>query len=36
MAYKISEIEGVGDVYAQKLNDAGIKTVDLSTKLHHR
>lgn len=28
MAYKISEIEGVGDVYAQKLNDAGIKTVD--------
>lgn len=28
MAYKISEIEGVGDVYAQKLNEAGIKTVD--------
>ena len=28
MAYKIIDIEGVGDVYAEKLQAAGIKTVD--------
>ncbi|MBO4871480.1 MAG: DUF4332 domain-containing protein [Muribaculaceae bacterium] len=28
MAYKIVEIEGVGDVYAEKLVAAGINTVD--------
>lgn len=28
MAYKIDEIEGVGEVYAQKLGEAGIKTTD--------
>ena len=28
MAYKIVEIEGIGDVYAQKLEAAGIKTTD--------
>ncbi len=28
MAYKIIDIEGVGDVYAQKLIEAGIETVD--------
>ncbi|MBP3536325.1 MAG: DUF4332 domain-containing protein [Muribaculaceae bacterium] len=28
MAYKIIEIEGVGDSYAKKLEDAGIKTTD--------
>lgn len=28
MAYKIAEIEGIGDVYAAKLQDAGIKTTD--------
>ena len=28
MAYKIIDIEGVGDVYAQKLIEAGINTVD--------
>ena len=28
MAYKIVEIEGVGDVYAEKLIAAGINTVD--------
>lgn len=31
MAYKIIEIEGVGDSYARKLEDAGIKTPDNST-----
>ena len=28
MAYKIEQIEGVGDVYQQKLNAVGIKTTD--------
>ena len=28
MAYKIIEIEGIGEVYAQKLQDAGIKTTE--------
>ena len=28
MAYKIIDIEGVGEVYAEKLQAAGIKTVD--------
>lgn len=28
MAYKIIEIEGIGDVYAEKLIAAGIKTTD--------
>ncbi len=28
MAYKSNEIEGVGEVYAQKLGEAGIKTTD--------
>ena len=28
MAYKIVDIEGIGDVYAAKLNEAGIKTTD--------
>lgn len=28
MAYKVVEIEGIGAVYAGKLNDAGIKTTD--------
>ncbi len=28
MAYKIEQIEGVGQAYAQKLNQAGIKTTD--------
>lgn len=28
MAYKVDEIEGVGEVYAQKLGEAGIKTTD--------
>ncbi len=28
MTYKIIDIEGVGDAYAVKLNEAGIKTVD--------
>lgn len=28
MAYKVETIEGVGEVYAAKLNDAGIKTTD--------
>ena len=28
MAYKIAEIEGIGDVYAQKLEAAGVKTTD--------
>ena len=28
MAYKIVEIEGIGDVYAQKLEAAGIQTTD--------
>lgn len=28
MAYKIAEIEGIGAVYAQKLNEVGIKTTD--------
>lgn len=28
MAYKIVEIEGIGDVYAQKLEAAGINTTD--------
>lgn len=28
MAYKIAEIEGIGDVYAEKLQAAGIKTTD--------
>lgn len=28
MAYKIVDIEGVGEVYAQKLNAAGIKTAE--------
>jgi predicted flap endonuclease-1-like 5' DNA nuclease len=28
MAYKIIDIEGVGDVYAEKLQAAGINTVD--------
>ena len=33
MAYKIVEIEGVGEVYATKLNEAGIATTeDLLTK----
>ena len=33
MAYKIVEIEGVGEVYAAKLNEAGIATTeDLLTK----
>ena len=25
MAYKIIDIEGIGDVYAAKLNEAGVK-----------
>ena len=33
MTYKIIDIEGVGDAYAVKLNEAGIKTVD---DLHER
>lgn len=28
MAYKIIDIEGIGDVYAAKLNAAGVKTTD--------
>ncbi len=28
MAYKINDIEGIGDVYAAKLNAAGVKTTD--------
>ncbi|MCI6618444.1 MAG: DUF4332 domain-containing protein [Prevotella sp.] len=28
MAYKIMDVEGIGEVYAKKLMDAGIKTVD--------
>lgn len=28
MAYKIIEIEGIGEVYAEKLQDAGITTTD--------
>ena len=28
MAYKIIDIEGIGDVYAAKLNEAGVKTTD--------
>ncbi|MCR4680138.1 MAG: DUF4332 domain-containing protein [Bacteroidales bacterium] len=28
MAYKIEQIEGVGDIYAAKLNEVGIKTTD--------
>lgn len=28
MSYKIVEIEGIGDVYAEKLNEAGIKTTE--------
>lgn len=28
MAYKIDQIEGVGEVYAAKLQEAGIKTTD--------
>ena len=28
MAYKIIDIEGVGEVYAAKLQDAGVKTTD--------
>ncbi len=28
MAYKIDEIEGVGSVYAQKLESAGVKTTE--------
>lgn len=28
MSYKIIEIEGVGEVYARKLQDAGIKTTE--------
>lgn len=28
MAYKIAEIEGIGDVYAEKLQAVGIKTTD--------
>lgn len=28
MSYKIEEIEGIGDIYAQKLNAAGINTTD--------
>lgn len=28
MTYKVIDIEGVGDAYAVKLNEAGIKTVD--------
>ncbi len=28
MAYKIEQVEGVGAVYAAKLNEAGVKTTD--------
>ncbi len=28
MAYKVEEIEGIGEVYAKKLNEVGIKTTD--------
>ena len=28
MSYKIIEIEGIGDAYARKLEDAGVKTTD--------
>lgn len=28
MAYKVEQIEGVGEVYAEKLNAAGIKTTE--------
>ena len=28
MAYKIIDIEGIGDVYAAKLNEAAVKTTD--------
>lgn len=28
MGYKIIDVEGIGDVYAKKLKDAGIDTVD--------
>lgn len=28
MAYKIDQIEGIGEVYAQKLNAAGVKTTE--------
>lgn len=28
MSYKIIEIEGIGDVYAEKLNAAGVKTTE--------
>lgn len=28
MAYKVEQIEGIGEVYGQKLNEVGIKTTD--------
>ncbi len=28
MAYKIEQVEGIGQVYAAKLNEAGVKTTD--------
>ena len=28
MAYKVEQIEGIGEVYAAKLNEAGIKTTE--------
>ena len=28
MAYKVEQIEGIGEVYAEKLNAVGIKTTD--------
>lgn len=28
MAYKVEQIEGIGEIYARKLEDAGVKTTD--------
>jgi len=28
MSYKVEQVEGIGDAYAKKLNEAGIKTTD--------
>ena len=32
MAYKIVEIEGVGEAYAKKLEEAGVKTTEICLK----
>ena len=38
MAYKIEDIEGIGTVYAEKLEGAGVKTTDdlLDLSLIHK